>query len=391
MLTENYSGSRSPLLPAGGRTSLHLSGPVPRESILVQTSELNRTIDYPARDMTITVEAGMRLEELQEQLAQEQQRLPIDIPQQHRATIGGAIASNTSGPGRFGYGTFRDYVIGISAVDGQGRLFSAGGRVVKNVAGYDLCKLLTGSRGTLAVITQVTLKLKPVVECRRLVLISAPSISTMENLLEKLNTSETRPVVIDLLNPKAVGQVHREARLDLPVQEYLLCLGYEGNAETVRWELETVQRELSPFPTSNVAIFSGETADRFWQALTEYQAASDDPLTFQVSVLPSRVTKIIEQAGVEGIAVQAHAGNGILIGHLPDRCSDAPAASELLTRFKQTVNEHQGSFSLLNCDAEWKPQLMSFCTPVPELELHRRMKQAFDPANLLSPGRLWST
>lgn len=370
---------------------MHLSGPVPRESILVQTSELNRTIDYPARDMTITVEAGMRLEELQEQLAQEQQRLPIDIPQQHRATIGGAIASNTSGPGRFGYGTFRDYVIGISAVDGQGRLFSAGGRVVKNVAGYDLCKLLTGSRGTLAVITQVTLKLKPVVECRRLVLISAPSISTMENLLEKLNTSETRPVVIDLLNPKAVGQVHREARLDLPVQEYLLCLGYEGNAETVRWELETVQRELSPFPTSNVAIFSGETADRFWQALTEYQAASDDPLTFQVSVLPSRVTKIIEQAGVEGIAVQAHAGNGILIGHLPDRCSDAPAASELLTRFKQTVNEHQGSFSLLNCDAEWKPQLMSFCTPVPELELHRRMKQAFDPANLLSPGRLWST
>src|SRR5690606_40405915 len=94
-------------------------------------------------------------------------RILVDISQGPRATSGGAIAANTSGPGRYGYGTFRDYVIGISAVDGQGRLFSAGGRVVKNVAGYDLCKLLGGSQGALAVITQVTLKLRPLAASRR--------------------------------------------------------------------------------------------------------------------------------------------------------------------------------------------------------------------------------
>src|SRR5690606_32325083 len=119
---------------------------------------LNRVIDYPARDMTITVEAGITWEQLEAELAKEGQWLPVDVARAEAATVGGAIACNTSGPRRFGYGTLRDYVIGIHAVDGQGMQFKGGGRVVKNVAGYDFCKLLTGSFGTLAVITQVTLK-----------------------------------------------------------------------------------------------------------------------------------------------------------------------------------------------------------------------------------------
>ena len=122
---------------------------------------LDRVVDYPARDMTITVEAGIRIERLAEVL--EGRRTAV--ADRHRSVRAGharrRMATNTSGPRRFGYGTFRDYVIGLTAMTAEGRVFHSGGRVVKNVAGYDLCKLLIGSLGTLAVVTQVTLKLKP--------------------------------------------------------------------------------------------------------------------------------------------------------------------------------------------------------------------------------------
>src|SRR5437764_7903752 len=111
--------------------------------------------------MTVTVQAGITVAKLQETLAAEGQWLPVDVPRPERATLGGAVALNKSGPRRLGYGTLRDYVIGISFVTDDGREVKAGGRVVKNVAGYDLMKLQTGSVGTLGVITQLTLKVRP--------------------------------------------------------------------------------------------------------------------------------------------------------------------------------------------------------------------------------------
>src|SRR5262249_13131056 len=125
---------------------------------------LHQVIDYPARDMTITVQAGITIAKLQEVLHAENQRLPVDVPLADRATLGGVLATNTSGPRRYGFGTLRDYVIGISAVNDLGEEIKVGGRVVKNVAGYDLCKLFIGSLGTLGIISQVTLKLRPLPE-----------------------------------------------------------------------------------------------------------------------------------------------------------------------------------------------------------------------------------
>ena len=150
------------IYPLGGQTSLDYGLPARQPGLGVSLQRLTRVIDYPARDMTITVEAGITMSALAETLAKERQRVPLDVPEPERATIGGVIATNWSGPLRFGHGTVRDYVIGISAVDGRGTPFKGGGRVVKNVAGYDFCKLLVGSLGTLGVISQVTLKLKPI-------------------------------------------------------------------------------------------------------------------------------------------------------------------------------------------------------------------------------------
>src|SRR5690606_27275996 len=139
MVREAYDEG-SPIYPIGGGTSLEFGLPPRDPGIGLSMRALKRVIDYPARDMTITVEAGITLDALATTLAREKQRLPIDIPSADRATLGGAIACNQSGARRYANGTIRDYVIGISAVDGRGMTFRAGGRVVKNVAGYDFCK-----------------------------------------------------------------------------------------------------------------------------------------------------------------------------------------------------------------------------------------------------------
>ena len=130
--------------------------------------------------MTVTVEAGVTMQALAETLAAERQRLPIDVPLAERATVGGVVATNWNGPRRYGQGTVRDYVIGITAIDGRGMMFKGGGRVVKNVAGYDFCKLLTGSLGTLGVITQVTFKLKPLPELSALLACCVPDPNVAE-------------------------------------------------------------------------------------------------------------------------------------------------------------------------------------------------------------------
>jgi glycolate oxidase FAD binding subunit len=152
--------------------------------------------------MTITVQAGMTVAQLQSTLAREKQRLPIDVPHAERATVGGIIATNMSGPRRYGWGTLRDYVIGISVVNDEGHEIKAGGRVVKNVAGYDLCKLFVGSMGTLGVITQVTFKLRPLAAEQALFAFPCPP-TEIDNALTLLHGSKTRPVMLELLSPGA--------------------------------------------------------------------------------------------------------------------------------------------------------------------------------------------
>ena len=153
-----------PSIRSAAATRLDYGAAAERPGVGLSLAQLNRVIDYPAADLTITVEAGVTMAELARTLAERGQRLPIDVPQADRATVGGAAAVNAAGPRRYGYGTMRDYLLGLRAVDGRGVAFSAGGRVVKNAAGYNLCRLLAGSLGTLGVVTQVTLLVRPLPE-----------------------------------------------------------------------------------------------------------------------------------------------------------------------------------------------------------------------------------
>jgi glycolate oxidase FAD binding subunit len=386
-VAENASRAKQPLVPVGGRTALHYGNPLADEGRFLSTSRLTQIVDYPARDMTITVEAGTRLEQLAETLRAQGQQLPVDVAQAHRATLGGALATNTSGPRRYGYGTLRDYVIGISAVDAGGRLFHSGGRVVKNVAGYDLCKLLVGSLGTLAVVTQVTLKLKPLPESCAFLWATFGSFSDIDSALAGLLTSSARPVAIEVLNPLAARQVAAEAKQDLPCESPVLAIGVDGTGSEVDWQMEALSQELSRYPLQEEQAVTAKRANLLLNALTEFQAISDDPVTFLATMLPSATMAFVELAPGHGVSVQAHAGSGVVIGHLPDRAVTVEQVAEIVTALRALAASHRGHLVIFNCDNDWKPALKVFGDPKASWPLMQKLKQSLDPDHLLNPGK----
>ncbi len=392
----------TPVYPVGGGTSLNYGLPRARPGIELSLANLNRVIDYPARDMTITVEAGITMAALAATLAAERQRLPIDTPNAARATLGGVIATNWSGPLRYGHGTIRDYVIGISAVDGRGVPFKGGGRVVKNVAGYDFCKLLTGSMGTLGVITQVTLKVKPMPERSALVACRVRDLGHAERLLAALVTSQTTPAAIELVAGPAWN--------DVPITEPLsagdfghLTVALEGTKPEVNWMTATLADELNPLaadksrtefiPLESPTEFipSPGTAEsppnKVWQRLIAFPAA-DAALVLKASVLPSRTLEMIRVLrDAADCSIQAHAGNGIVIASYPS--FPAGGVSRLLIgRIQPAAQSSGGNVVVLSSTltGELTRQAVWGATGGAGM-LMEAVKREFDPKNLLNPSR----
>jgi glycolate oxidase FAD binding subunit len=244
---------------------------------------LARVVAHTPEDMTATVEAGCTLAAFQAQLARAGQWLPVDPPFPETTSIGALLAANLSGPRRFGHGTVRDYLLGIKVVLADGRLIKAGGQVVKNVAGYDLCKLFIGSRGSLGVIVEATFKLRPLPARERCVQSVCASLDDAGRLIESVAASELTPEVLDLhAAPADSGRA-------------TVVVAFAGTTEEVDWQFELARR-----------LGLGEPAsldyDRaFW---------SDAAAPRKTSVLPSRLIETLGRLGAE--AVVARAGNGVI-------------------------------------------------------------------------------
>ncbi|HWB08411.1 MAG TPA: FAD-binding oxidoreductase [Pirellulales bacterium] len=376
--------SATPVYPIGGGTSLDFGPPAKEKGLGLRLAALNRVVDYPSRDMTITVEAGVTMVALAAELARQGQRLPVDAAQAEQATLGGTIATNFSGPRRFGYGTLRDYVIGISAVDGRGTPFKAGGRVVKNVAGYDLCKLLTGSLGTLAVITQATLKVRPVAEATAFAGRALRSWDEAEKLLSSLVTSRTTPAAVELLRgPRwqtegllAAASTHAGG----------ILVGFEGSKSEVDWQIEQLSREWREQDAA-VDVARDEAAHAIWRQLVEF-AAVDAPLVLKVNVRPSAVTGMLKLlAEIDPrVSLQSHAGNGIVIAALSE-FSPNDASRVLIRQLQPAAVAAEGNVVVWSCQAEELTRRAIWGAAPSDAPLMRAVKEQCDPKGLLNRGR----
>ncbi len=288
------------------------------ETYLKSAAVTSVVIDYPARDMTITVGGGITVGELQQRLAVENQQLPIDVADD-AMTVGEMVADDISGPRQFGYGTLRDYVIGIEAVDGQGRVFHAGGRVVKNVAGYDLCRLLVGSRGELGLITQLTFKLKPLPVQQSLVAAGFRSLRDLESALERLNLTATTPVIMDVVSRFAAVRLMADSFPDLVHTSQcsdvaaVLIVGFEGPAVACDWQVSMLQDELLGTALWSSSAMDSTAFPRYCRAALSATVVLDkDPWMARLTTLPSRVVSAITLMQEAGCEVFGRAGNGVM-------------------------------------------------------------------------------
>jgi glycolate oxidase FAD binding subunit len=167
-----------------------------------------------------------------------------------------------------------------------------------------------------------------------------------------------------------------------------LCLGVEGTAHETAWQVETLKAELAPFTPHAIVPLAGDDATKLWFALAEFQVPSDDPLTFKANLLPSRTLEFVNEAARAGCAVQAHAANGIVIGHLPDSVTSIAAARTLLDGLRGLARKSLGNLSIVHCDESWKDELPLFGDPEPAWSLMRTLKRQLDPQNLLNPHQM---
>ena len=377
-------GSAKKTVELGGNfTKRAMAGEIAEAGIVLSTRQMNHVIAYEPKDLTISVEAGMSFRQLRETLAANGQFLPLDPPFSENATIGGIVASNSSGPLRRRYGTARDMVIGMKFVTLEGNAVQSGGMVVKNVTGLDMGKLMIGSFGTLACMAIVNFKIFPKPNASLTCAFSTRSLDTALELRKEILRGVLQPDAIDLLNAEAVrlGGVH------LP-EGYSLLIEAAGNRATVeRFEREF--RELARRRAgTDFLVFEEEEATRFWrsvQELTSAALAADPEMhVVRISTIPTRIGDIVaaSSAGERSRPLLVRAGNAV--GYV--YCSGVDDARECLNAARS-----QGLAAVVEyAPVGQKNALEQWAAPGPAFEVMRRIKDDLDPDHLLNPGRLFN-
>ncbi|HEY2795641.1 MAG TPA: FAD-binding oxidoreductase [Micromonosporaceae bacterium] len=343
----------------GAGTKMDFANPPAALHAVLDVSGLNRLVEFAPGDLVVRVEAGMPLAALQSRLAEDGLRLAVDevVP---GSTVGGVVATGLAGPLRYGFGAVRDLLIGVTVVRADGVIAHGGGKVVKNVAGYDLCKLFTGSYGTLGVLTEATFRLHPVPEASAYVTTVFPDPASVAGALAELVASTAMPSAIEVDRPECEGPVTVTALV-------------EGSTPGVRAREATIARHLGR-PTT-----SSDAAPPWWGRLPDGAVVR---LTTTNEGVPALIGEIEQAAGAAGvdIAVRGSAG-GLLYAGVP-----AAAVSTILPVLRAAAGRHGGFATLMRAPASVRAGVDGW-GPVPAIGLMRQVKQVFDPSRLLSPGR----
>jgi glycolate oxidase FAD binding subunit len=353
-----------------GNSSKHMmAGPVVAADEEVSTSALNRILAYEPHDLTVSAQAGMPWRDFARALAANRQMVPLDPPFADQATVGGVIASNSSGPRRRLYGTARDMVIGMRFVTLEGKEVQSGGMVVKNVAGLDMAKLMIGSFGTLAAITVVNFKVVPMPEIERSFVLPFDSAAAACAARDRILKSVLLPAAVDLLNP-AAGDT-------LGTRAWLLVVRAGGN----RAAIDRYQRELAELATPEV--YEDARHEALWRQIENFTPEFLTRYPNGAVVRVSCTLKGLEpvMAAFAGPAV-ARAGTGVCYGCF-ERCEEAGNwIAEAAQRGWKAVVEF--------APQTWRREAELWPVPGGDLEVMRRVKKLFDPESVLNRGRMYS-
>jgi glycolate oxidase FAD binding subunit len=378
------AGAEIPVVAWGGGTASAAGMPAPRAGLVLGLRRLDRILEHEPGDLTVTVEAGRPFAALQSALRERGQWLSLDPPDAERATIGGVVASNASGPRRHLYGTARDLLIGVTVITGDGTLVRGGGKVVKNVAGYDLPKLFVGSCGTLGVIVEVTVKLRPVPDDERLVAIAFDRLKDAGAAVRAVMASDLIPNAIELLDGAALRA------LGVGGASSALIVGFDGVPEQVAWQVDELARVVR---AETPRVLPSEA----WPRLSGAAAAAfvTPAAVMRLCVLPTQVADVMEQGGAVaraqglGSAWRAHAGVGVVTGALGpgESARSIDAVRDVLREWRGIARACAGYAVLDSAPLAVKEAVGVWDDAGAAGRIMQRIKHELDPRNILNPGR----
>lgn len=392
-VTRALSEQRAAIIPWGGGSAMGLGNIPARYDVALSLTHLNRVLEYEPSDLTVTVEAGITLRELQVQLGQHGQYLPYDPPYADRATIGGILAVGLAGPLRYTYGSVVDRALGVRMVHADGRVSKAGGKVVKNVAGYEMTKLYVGSLGTLGIFVEATFKVAPLPRVTRTVLAYLASANDALGLAF---------AVRDLgLSARAVELV-AGASQTLPFHKagsYLIAIDLAGSAAGVDRSLAELERLVRECEAQDMVHIDGAAEQEgVWQVLRDLGGPStnDSDLVVKINVLPTQVAGLIDSllladanAGLSAETVLSHVllGTVYVWWHGINDTGSIDNARQMLSRLRTDVAGLGGTVLVMSCPLTLKSQIDVWGELRGDFPLMQQIKRQMDPDGILNPGR----
>ena len=378
------------VVPRGGGTQMSLGNTPLRVDLVVGLTRLNRLLFHEPGDLVAGVEAGISLNTLQSELALQGQFLPLEGPLPDRATIGGTLAANATGPSRLAYGSPRDWLIGIKVVHSDGAVTKSGGRVVKNVTGYDLNKLYTGSLGTLGIIVEATFKLAPAPDERVTLVATYPSISAALAAAGGLLRQSATPQALQVIDRQVTGRL---PGLVPGVNQATVLALLSGRKMAVKRRADDCAIALDRGGARTVGTLSSKDGDPLWQAITDLGWTEKMPPSFvaKVSILPSQVGGFLEAAlHLVSPGVVADVGSGLVrLLWWPDEESSSTERDiqGTLRKLSDVVYSINGHLVIEKCPVHIKSVLDVWGDPPEAIDVMRRVKGQLDPAGILNAGR----
>lgn len=356
------------VVPRGGGTKIGWGNPPVRANLILSTTRLNRVIEHAWADLTVSVESGCTIQNLRSTLAQHGQRVAVDPLWPERATIGGILSTNDSGSLRIRYGALRDLIIGVTIALPDGTLASSGGKVVKNVAGYDLPKLCTGALGTLGVITRAVFRLHPLPRNIQSFTFAARDLDDANRLMLGILDSQLTPTGLQ-------ARCRPEAAPEVDVR-------FEGTDAGVKAQAETLRKLAQPGTEA-------PASETVWEARTELWSSAEQAAMAKFSVLPASIAETCGRIGhlADSSRVQWRlVVQGTGLGWLRLEASNPPAIYEVLRGLRLELETRRGSLAILHRPAAM-PAIDAWGSGGNALPLMVSVKQQFDPKGTLNAGR----
>ena len=376
------------VIPAGSGTKLGIGNPPQKVDLVLSTRKLNSMIEYEPADLTVTVQAGMRLADLQAKLSENGQFLPLDPPYAAYATVGGITASNSSGPLRMRHGTPRNQALGMRVVQSDGAVVKSGGKVVKNVSGYDLNKLYIGSFGTLGVITELSFKLYPLAEGGIIALLRFKRVEDAVKAASDITSSQLAPSYLNLF----INGVP-----DTKILDPSLVVGIDSHPKAITWQKNQVQWIAKQSGTIGVEIIEGGGAANLAEAMRAFTQANPSQRVI-VCKANLRMSDIGEYVGVAfeatkvlecSVRVMALMGTGqvyLVFSECTDTVEPETIASAL-SKLRELASNIGGNLILETAPVEVKRHIDVWGTVGSGSEIMKKIKAQFDSGRLLNPGR----